>query len=145
MGSMFLTSATADSDSKMDKPLDATVRNLGRLPEYFMKWELLDAVATNPVATAAVTKIWVDKDKKLGQQLFLFSHAISPRLDLWTLDQRVLLVDLEARRAEVSNPLALIPDVVNTVWETQGFYLLDPEMPAEDEGGIEAMKPEAHE
>ena len=86
MGSMFLTSATADADGKLDKLLDASVRNLGRLPDYMMKAAMLEAVAVNAVSIAAVTKIWADKEKKLGQQLFLFCHAISPRLDLWTLD-----------------------------------------------------------
>lgn len=142
---MFLTNATADSDGKMDKPLDATVRNLGRLPEYMMKAALLEAVAANPVASAAVTKIWVDKEKKLGQQLFLFCHAISPRLDLWTLDKRALLLDLQARRAEANHPIALIPDLLNVMWETQGFYMLDPEMPAVEEADDEEANSEAHQ
>ena len=150
MGSMFLTNATADADGKLDKPLDASVRNLGRLPDYMMKAAMLEAVAVNPVSSAAVTKIWVDKEKKLGQQLFLFCHAISPRLDLWTLDKRALLLDLQARRAEANNPIVLIPDLLNVMWETQGFYMLDPEMPAvnelaEDEADGEEANSEAHQ
>ena len=97
---MFLTNATADADGKLDKPLDATVRNLGRLPEYMMKAALLEAVAANPVSSAAVTKIWVDKERSWASNCSCSAMPSPPAWisGFWTNEPSSWTCRLEGRR-----------------------------------------------
>jgi hypothetical protein len=135
MGSMFLVAASADADTKLDKPLDATVRNVGRLPAYFVEAALTKVVFGEAAPTEATKKFW--NDKKYTQQLFLFGHGLSGRTELWTLDKRELLKDLEARREFMHNPISKLENALGARWESEGFFKLLPEFAEGDDMDLE--------
>lgn len=125
LSNIFLVEAPGE-DAKMEKPLDDTVRTIGRLPDYMTRLAL---EAGNPAfkADPELFKTIKTSDKNLLTQLFYYDTLTSPRMPIATVNKLKLLEWLALRREVAGNQLGKMNLKRAIDWAVSGHFRLKPD------------------